>query len=122
MGIVLGQPSYSCHAAQFATLFIAVYGAKFSQTNGELPVAVVSCRKNLDMVRAVHRFEEIFLILISLNCWILAVLVIREMSRLFIEINAADVRCENGIIASLQKFILHEILQFSPYDCPLGHP
>ena len=78
--------------------------------------------KNLDVMRAIHWLEEVLLIFISLNRGVLTFLIIWEMPRCLVELNAANVRCENRLVAALEQFALHEILQLRAHDAAFGHP
>ncbi len=122
MGVILRQPAHARHAAQLAALFIAIHRAKFRQPNWQLAVAVFLRRVNLDVMRAVHRLEQVLLVFIHLDGRVLAVFVKRKVPRLFIKLDAANVRREHRIVSALRQLALHKVLQLHAHDAALGHP
>ena len=61
--IVLGQPADAEHAVQFARLLVAVDGAEFCQPHRQLAVTPRLRFVDFDVVRAVHRLEQVALLL-----------------------------------------------------------
>ena len=59
MGIVLGEAANAGHATEFAGLFPAVNRAEFREAHGQVAVGVMIAREDLDVVRAVHRLEQV---------------------------------------------------------------
>ena len=61
MGVVLCKAADAGHTAEFAGLFPAVNGAELRQSNREVAVGMMIARVDLDVMRAVHRLEQVAL-------------------------------------------------------------
>ena len=59
VGVVLGEAADAGHAAELAALLPAVDGAELGEANRQVPVAVLAVRVDADVVRAVHRLEQV---------------------------------------------------------------
>ena len=122
MGVVLGEAADASHAAELAGLFVAIDLAEFGEAHGEFPIAAGFGGVNLDVVRAIHRLEQILLVVGDFDGGVLAVLVKREVPGNLVKLDAADVRGIDGSVAALEEFVLHEGLEFGAKHAALGHP
>ena len=61
MGVVLGEAADAGHAGQLARLLVAVDRAELGQADRQVAVAARLGGVDLDVVRAVHRLEQVFL-------------------------------------------------------------
>ena len=59
VGIILREAAHAGHAAEFAGFFPAVDGAEFGQPYGQIAIAVRVAGVNADVMRAVHRLEQV---------------------------------------------------------------
>ena len=57
--IVLGEPAHAGHAAKLTRLFPAIDGAEFRQPNRQIAIAVRIAGVDANVMRAVHRLEQI---------------------------------------------------------------
>ncbi len=62
VSIILSKSTDAGHAGEFAGLLVAVDGAELGEADGEVSVAAGLGGVNLDVVRAVHGLEEVFLV------------------------------------------------------------
>ena len=136
MGVVLGEAADAGHAAEFAGLFPAIDGAELGEAHGQVAVGVVVAREDLDVVRAVHRLEQVAFVAavrqavdeggaggvlvgeffqhVALGDGrILAFLVVGEVAGGPVEIELADVRGEDLRVALLVEFLGDEVLQLA---------
>ena len=61
MGVVLGEAADAGQAGELAGLLVAVDGAELGQPDGQVAIAARLGGVDLDVVRAVHRLEQVFL-------------------------------------------------------------
>src|SRR5580692_11927596 len=59
MGVVLSEPANAGHAAELARLLEAIDGAELRQANRQISIAMGSRLVDLDVMRTVHRLEQI---------------------------------------------------------------
>ena len=57
--VVLGEAAHAGHAAEFAGLLPAIDRAELGQAHGQVAVAARLAGENLDVMRAVHRLEQV---------------------------------------------------------------
>ena len=62
VGVVLGEAADPGHARDLARLLVAVYRAELGQTQGQVAIAPRLGGVDLDVVRTVHRLEQILLV------------------------------------------------------------
>ena len=191
MGVVLGEAADAGQARQLARLLVAVDRAELGQPHRQVAVAPRLGGVDLDVVRAVHRLEQVFLahaVLLDVadppgrverpvvskhgvgdrlgsdvgarasarGCppcragrfWAasssvavlqavdqrhgrrrraaggreLRILVIRIVAAGLVELDLADVRGVDRLIAALDQLVLQEVLEDAADDRPLGHP
>jgi hypothetical protein len=122
VGVVLGEAADPRHAAELARLLVAVDGAKLGQPQGQVLVAVRPGLVDHRVVRAVHRLEQVLLVVAHGDRLELAVGVIRVVPRDLVEVDLADVRRVDRLVAAGREFLADERLERATQDRPLGHP
>ncbi len=122
MGVVLGEPADSRHAPELARLLVAVDGAELGQPQGQVLVAVRPGLVDHRVMRAVHRLEQVLLVVAHRDRLELAVGVVRVVARDLVEVDLADVRGVDRLVAAGGEFLPHEGFERAPQDRPLGHP
>ena len=123
MRIVLCESTHTRQAVQFATLFIAEYSSKLCNTEWKVFIRAWLVSKYLTMVRTVHWFKHIFLVLLwSLNRLkgILAIMCI--VSRRYIEIFSTNTWCYNFLIGIRTLQLTKYLLQAETNLSSLGQP
>ena len=143
--VVLREAADADHPVEFAGLLEAVHRAELRQPQRQIAVAVRGRLVNLDVVRAVHRLEQVAVHLALLHPVaerragtvlfgeqlkrlalddgrILRVLVIRVMPAGAVEAELADVRGVDVLIAALAQLGADPVLQLAADHRALGHP
>ncbi len=111
VGIVLSESANACHAAEFARLLVAIHRAEFGQAHGQLAITARLALVNHDVVRAVHRLEEVFLLVGHHDRLELAVGVIGIVAGDLVQLNAADVRRIDRHVAAADQLLFDERLE-----------
>ena len=145
MRVILREAANAGHAADFAGLFPAIDGAEFGEAHGHVAVAVWAACEDANVMRAVHRLQEIAVNLTLLHAIhqvaaaaalfgelaelvmfhqrrILALAVIGEVTAGAVQIKLADVRREDLAVALLAQFVADECLQLLANDSTVGRP
>ena len=60
VGIVLSKATHASQTMKFATLFVAIYCSKLSETQRQFAIASRECFEDFAVVRTVHRFKQVF--------------------------------------------------------------
>ena len=122
VGVVLREPADTRQAAEFTRLLVAVDGAELRQSQRQLLVAPRPRLVDHRVVRAVHGFEEILLVLLHHDRLKLAVGVVGIVAGDLVEIDLADVGRVDGLIAPRRELFAHEGLERAPQERAFGHP
>ena len=122
MRVILAEATHASHSAQLARLLIAIDHPKLRQPNRQIAVTPRLRGINLDVMRAIHRLEQILLIALAFDRRVLTVFIIRKMARNFIQLDMPNVRRKDRCISSLGQLLLHQIAQFRANDSPFWHP
>jgi len=122
VGIVLGEAADPRHAAELTRLLVAVDGAELGQPQRQILVAVRPGLVDHRVVRAVHRLQEILLVVAHHDRLELAVGIVRIVARDLVEIDLADVRRVHGLVAAGREFLTDERFQRAAQHRPLRHP
>ena len=122
VGIVLREAADAGHADELARLLEAVDGAELGQPHRQVAVAPRLRLVDHDVVRAVHRLEQVPLAVLEFDRRELAVAVVREMARDLVQLDAADVRRIDRFVAALAEFALDVVFQRLANDRPFRQP
>ena len=122
MGVVLGEAADPRHPVQFARLLEAVHRAELRQPQRQLAVAPRLRLVDHDVVRAVHRPQQVTLAVGHLDRRKLRVLVIRIMARGLVQMHVADDRRVDRLVAAADQLAVEEVFQFVANHRPLGQP
>ena len=145
VGVVLGEPAHPGHAAEFAGLLPAIDGAELGQPNRKVAVRMVVAGEDPDVVRAVHRLEQVALVgsvrqtvdqggatrvlvgeffqhVAFGDGRVLAFLIVREMAGRAVEVEFADVRSEHLRISLFVEFRSDELLQRAAHQRAFRFP
>ena len=122
VGVVLREPADTRQAAELTRLLVAVDGAELRQPQRELLVAPRPRLVDHRVVRAVHRLEEVLLVLLHDNRLELAVGVVGIVAGDLVEVDLADVGRVDGLVAPRRQLLAHEGLERAPQERAFGHP
>ena len=122
MGVVLGEAADPGHPVQLARLLVAVHRAEFGQPQRQIAIAPRLRLENLDVVRAVHRPQQIPLAFLQFDRRELAVLVVGKMAGNFVQVDVADHRRVHWQVFPPQQLVVEEVFQLAANDRPLGQP
>ena len=130
MGIVLSEGAHTGEAVKLARLLIAIYGAKLSTAEWQLTIRAWLRSEYLTVVRTVHRFEHILLILLWCVDRLEGVLtVVSPVARGNVEVLGTDMGSDNLLIAETLLNGAQHLLQtqtevgalWQPYRQTLTH-
>ena len=122
VGVVLGKAADPRHAAEFTRLLVAVDRAKLGQPERQLLVAPRPGLVDHRVVRAVHRFQQILLVFAHHDRLELAVGVVGIVAGDLVEIDLADVRRVDRLVAPRGQFVADEALEHAAEHGSLRHP
>ena len=123
MGVVLREAAHPQHSRQFAALFIAVHRPELGVTNGQIAVGAHIAGIDHDVVRAVHRLENIrFAVLLALHQREHFAVVVGKVARLLVKAGVADVGRDDPLIAAPELLGLHEVNERVPQCCAFREP
>ena len=122
MGIILAKAPHASHSAEFPRLLVAIDHPELGEANRQIAVTARLGGVNLNVVRTIHRLEQILLVAFAFDGRILAVLIVRKMAGDLVELHMPDVRRENRGITALEQFLLHQVAQLGADDSALRHP
>ncbi len=145
MRVVLGEGPDAGHAAEFARLLPAIDRAEFGQADGQIAVGMFLAGKNLDVMRTIHRLEQVAVDLARIELVgklaatapflrqqikgfalhdgrILGILVVGKMAARAVEPELADVGCEDLAVTLAGQLAADKVLQFLPNDRAVGRP
>ena len=122
MGVVLGEAADPGHPVQLARLLVAVHRAEFGQPQRQIAIAPRLRLEDLDVVRAIHRPEQIPLAFLQFDRRELAVLVVGKMAGDFVQVDVADHGGVHRQVFPPQQLVVEEVFQLAANDRPLGQP
>ena len=122
VGVVLREAADPRHAAEFARLLVAVDRAKLGQPQRQVLVAVRPGLVDHRVVGAVHRLEQVLLVIAHHDRLELAVGVVGIVAGDLVEVDLADVGRVDGLVAAGREFFADEGLERGPERRPLRHP
>ena len=118
VGVVLREAAHPRHAVQLARLLETMHRAELGQPQRQVAVAPRLRLVDRDVVRAVHRPQQIALAFGHFDRRKLRVLVIRIMARGLVQMHVADHRRVDRLIAAADQLGVEEVLQFVPHRRP----
>ena len=119
VAVVLGEAAHAHEAVEFARLFLTVNGAELGVALRQVAVAARLRRVGHEVHRAVHGFEQ-KLPLLDADGFIHALRVVGIVAGGFIEVDGADVRRVEPLVAVVHEFGGDEFFQLCTDDRALG--
>ncbi len=125
--VVLREAAHAGQPAELAGLLLAVDGPEFGQPHRKVPVRVVVVLVDFDVVRAVHRLEEVAVLLAVVplsghHRRELVVLVVRVVPAGAVEVEPPDVGGADRFVALLHLLLLQDPVERLPQRRALGQP
>ena len=105
---------------KLARLLVAIDRAELGQPHRQIAIAARLRFVDHDVVRAVHRLEQIVLVVGHLDRRELAVGVVGIVARGLVEIDVADVRRVDRLIAAADQFVVEKFSSSRRTTAPLG--
>ncbi len=123
VGIVLGKAAHAGKSVQFARLFVAVDRAKFSQTQGQVPVGTRLGLEYFAVVRAVHGLQQVLFTLFRCADGLEGVLaVLLVVAGAHVQFFVSNVRGDDGQVPGFFLGPLQELLQPLAQGRSFGEP
>ena len=123
VGVVLREAAHTGEAVKLAGLLVAVDRAELGEAHGQVAVRPGLARVHLVVVRAVHRLEQVRIVLaLQRHRRVLAVGVVRVVAGRFVEVEVADVGRDDLVVAAPPLLVAQEAFERAAQHRALGQP
>ena len=118
----LGEASHASHPVELARLLKTMDQPEFGDPQRQIAVTSRFGLINLDVMRTVHRPQQVAVAVGHLDRRKLAVGIVRIMARGFVQMNPADRWRVDGLVSPSNQFAVEERLKLVANDRSLGQP
>ncbi len=120
--VVLREAAHAGEAAELARLLEAVDRAELGQAHRQVAVRARLARIHPVVVRAVHRLEQVRVAILEGHRRVLAVGVVRVVAARLVELDRADVRRDDLLVAASALLVAQERFERAAQHGALGQP
>src|SRR5580704_14262045 len=119
--VVLGETAHAQEAVEHAAAFVAIHGAEFGETHGQIAITAQPRLINEDVARAIHRLELVFGFF-DFHGAEHVVFVKAGVAAGVPELAAHDVRRVDDVVAALEEFHAKPVFDDGADQAALGMP